>query len=267
VIASAPYDVFVIDYSPDGTDAHAFSAPDIAALKRKPDGGRRIVLAYLSIGEAETYRYYWRPEWDASPPAWLADLNKRYRTNVLARYWEPPWQDIIFRGENNYLGRILAAGFDGVYLDRVDVHQEFAAERATARADMIAFVTALAGHARARRPGFLVVPQNAEELLDDASYRALIDGIAKEDLLFGDGRSKYPNRPEVTATGVRHLKQLTGEGKPVFVVEYLDRPEDIAAARARIEGMGFIPHFAKRGLDVMRIGDLPPVRPPRAGKK
>src|SRR5262245_32329826 len=110
VIASAPYDVFVIDYSPDGTDAHAFSAADIAALKTKPDGGRRIVLAYLSIGEAETYRYYWQGEWDRNPPAWLADTNKRYRTNILARYWDAGWQAIIFRGENNYLGRILAAG-------------------------------------------------------------------------------------------------------------------------------------------------------------
>src|SRR5262249_56099124 len=119
----------------------------------------------------------------------------------------------------------------------------------------------------AGRAAMIAAPQNAEELLDDASYRAMIDGIAKEDLLFGDGRSKYPNRPEITETGVRHLKQMTGDGKPVFVVEYLDKPEDIAAARRAIEGYGFIPHFAKRGLDVMRIGDLPPVRPPRAGKK
>jgi endo-alpha-1,4-polygalactosaminidase (GH114 family) len=43
----------------------------------------------------------------------------------------------------------------------------------------------------------LIVPQNAEELLDDAAYRAVIDGIAKEDLLFGDGRSKHSNPQEV----------------------------------------------------------------------
>src|SRR5262249_13194286 len=152
-------------------------------------------LAYLSIGEAETYRYYWQPAWDRTPPPWLADTNKRYRTNILARYWDAGWQAIIFRGENNYLGRILAAGFDGVYLDRVDVHQELEQEHPTARADMLAFVTALAVQARSLKGNFLVVPQNAEELLDDASYRGVIDGIAKEDLLFGDGRSKYPNRP------------------------------------------------------------------------
>ena len=28
-------------------------------LKIKDNGGKRIVIAYLSIGEAEDYRYYW----------------------------------------------------------------------------------------------------------------------------------------------------------------------------------------------------------------
>lgn len=266
VIASAPYDVFVIDYSSDGGDEHAFTAEDIARLKRKPDGSRRIVLCYLSIGEAESYRYYWRPEWDSAAlaPAWLVAANKRYRTNILVRYWSDEWQAIVFRGENNYLDRILAAGFDGVYLDRVDVQQEFEAENPSAREQMVAFVEAIAVRARSRNPDFLVVPQNAEELLDEAGYRAAIDGIAKEDLLFGDGRSKRPNTPERIAAGVRQLRQMTAERKPVFVVEYLDKPEDIAAARRRIEGYGFIPHFAKRGLDVMRIGDLPPPPRPRA---
>jgi cysteinyl-tRNA synthetase len=269
VIASAPYDVFVIDYSSDGDDEHAFTPEDIARLKRKPDGGRRIVLCYLSIGEAESYRYYWRPEWDiaALAPAWLAAANKRYRSNILVRYWWDEWQAIVFRGENSYLDRILAAGFDGVYLDRVDVEQEFEAENPSAREQMVAFVKAIAERARARNPDFLVVPQNAEELLDDASYRAAIDGIAKEDLLFGDGRSKRANAPERIAAGVRQLRQMTAERKPVFVVEYLDKPEDITAARTRIEGYGFIPHFAKRGLDVMRIGDLPPAPRPRVPAK
>jgi cysteinyl-tRNA synthetase, unknown class len=259
-IAGAPYDLLVIDYSADGSDAQAFSVADIAALKTKPDGGRRIVLAYLSIGEAETYRYYWQPEWNAHPPSWLADANKRYRTNIVVRYWEEAWQGIIFRGENNYLDRIIAAGFDGVYLDRVDSYQEFEQGHAAARPDMMAFVKALAAQARSRRPGFLVVPQNAEELLDNTAYRAAIDGIAKEDLLFGEGHSKEPNPQKVTDEGVRSLKRMTRDRKPVFVVEYLDKPEDIVAARKQIESYGFIPHFADRRLDVMRLGDLPPTR-------
>jgi cysteinyl-tRNA synthetase len=267
VIASAPYDVFVIDYSGDGTDDRAFTADQIAKLKIKPDGSRRIVLAYLSIGEAEIYRYYWNKDWEtaALAPPWLGEKNKNWRTNVLVRYWYDDWQSIIFRGPNNYLDRIMKAGFDGIYLDRVDAIHDFEKENPDARDQMVAFVKTLAAHARSLKPGFLVVPQNAEELLDDTSYRAVIDGIAKEDLLFGDGSSKHPNKPKRIEASTRHLDEMTSDDKPVFVVEYLDKPEDIAAARKRIEDLGYIPHFAKRGLDVMRIGDLPP--PPRTRPK
>ena len=54
-------------------------------------------------------------------------------------------------------------------------------EKRNARALMIAFVKAAAERARVLKPGFLVVPQNAEALLADASYRAVIDGIGKEE--------------------------------------------------------------------------------------
>jgi cysteinyl-tRNA synthetase len=269
VLAAAPYDVLVIDYSRDGTDDRALTANEIRKLKIRPDGGRRVVLAYLSVGEAEKYRYYWQPDWETSTlaPPWLAQANKRYLTNFPVRYWHADWQAIVFRGPNSYLGRILKAGFDGIYLDRVDVHQEFEKENPAAAEQMIVFVKALAAHARSLEPGFLIVPQNGEELLEDAGYRAMIDAIAKEDLLFGAGRSKHPNSQEQIDTGVRHLKLMTGAQKPVFVVEYLDNPQDIATARTRIEAYGFIPHFAARALDRMRIGDLPPVRARPAGKR
>jgi cysteinyl-tRNA synthetase, unknown class len=266
-LAAAPYDVLVIDYSRDGSDDRALTADEIRKLKTKPDGARRIVLAYLSIGEAEKYRYYWQPGWDTSAlaPPWLAQPNKRYLTNFPVRYWHADWQAIVFRGENSYLSRILSAGFDGIYLDRVDVHQEFEKENPAAAEQMIAFVKALAAHARLLKPGFLIVPQNGEELLEEAGYRAAIDAIAKEDLLFGAGRSKHPNSQQQTDEGVGYLKLMTRDRKPVFVVEYLDNPQDIAGARARIDGYGFLPHFADRKLDTMRIGDQPPGRP--AGRR
>ena len=47
-----------------GLDANALTAADLARLRVKPDGSRRVVLSYLSIGEAENYRYYWNKSWD-----------------------------------------------------------------------------------------------------------------------------------------------------------------------------------------------------------
>lgn len=270
VIAKSPYDMVVIDYSRDGTDDEALTPADLEKLKRKPDGGRRIVLSYLSIGEAEKYRYYWKWYWGWLfgwfAPAWRDRQNTEWRGNYAVRYWEPSWQDIIFAGDNSYLDRIIKAGFDGVWLDKVDEFEFFDGKKENAPALMIAFVSKLAAHARARKAGFLIVPQNGEALLAEAAYRKVIDGIGKEDILYGETKDAKPNKPSSIEATVAKLKLLTAEGKPVFAVEYLDNPQEIANARKRLLDYGFVPHFADRALDNMRIGDLPdPDRKP--GKK
>ena len=38
----------------------AFTFNEIIALKTKKNGGQRLVIAYMSIGEAEDYRFYWQ---------------------------------------------------------------------------------------------------------------------------------------------------------------------------------------------------------------
>jgi cysteinyl-tRNA synthetase len=207
-ITACPYDMVVIDYSRDGSHEMAFTREDVARMQKKPDGSRRIVLAYLSIGEAETYRYYWRWYWGwffrLVAPGWLAGQNREWRGNYAVRYWTEDWQDIIFKGQNSYLDRIIRTGFDGAYLDKVDEYEEKSIARSNpnARADMIDFVGALAAHARGREPGFLIVPQNGEELLEDRSYRASIDAAGKEDLLFGERRTGRANSSEEIKTKV-----------------------------------------------------------------
>lgn len=116
------YDMFIVDLFYDGT---ALSAADLAQLKTKPNGARRIVLCYMSIGEAEDYRYYWQPGWNANPPDWLAAENPDWPGNYKVRYWMAAWQDVIFGAPGAYLDRILAAGFDGVYLDIIDAFEYF----------------------------------------------------------------------------------------------------------------------------------------------
>lgn len=285
-LARAPVDLIVIDYSRNGEDKHRLSAADVRRLKRKPDGGRRIVLAYMSIGEAEDYRFYWREEWieTAEPdesgtapaggerkpqanageaaegeepdrwlsekaPAWLHQENDRWGGNFLVHYWEPEWQQLMFGSPGSYLGRIMAAGFDGVYLDRVDAYYEFLDERRTAALEMVDFVTRLSAHARAERRGFLIVPQNGEELLVNESYVAAIDAIAKEDLLYGSPDEGEPNNPAQIANSQRWLAAAKAAGKAVLAVEYLEDADKVAAARAELARLGFVATFAPRALD------------------
>lgn len=121
-LAPTAYDLFIVDAF---VDDDMLTAAQVAALQSKPEGGRRLVLAYLSIGEAEVYRDYFDPEWIVDPPAWLGAENPQWRGNFKVHYWEEDWRTILFGGPEAYLDRILAAGFDGVYLDIIDAFEYF----------------------------------------------------------------------------------------------------------------------------------------------
>jgi cysteinyl-tRNA synthetase, unknown class len=115
------YDLVIIDLFFE----EALSRADVESLKQKANGSRRLVVAYISIGEAEDYRYYWQDAWEKNRPSWLLDENPDWEGNFLVKFWDTEWQDIIFRDENSYLDRILDAGFDGAYLDLVDAFENF----------------------------------------------------------------------------------------------------------------------------------------------
>jgi len=124
-IGATNHDVVITDLfaGPDSTDE--LTASDVAALRTKAKGGKRLAIAYMSIGEAEDYRYYWKAEWKTSPPAWLAEENPDWPGNYKVQYWDTSWQQIIFGNDTSYLKRIIDAGFDGVYLDIIDAFEYF----------------------------------------------------------------------------------------------------------------------------------------------
>ncbi|WP_235946552.1 endo alpha-1,4 polygalactosaminidase [Flavobacterium silvaticum] len=121
-VASTNYDAIIIDLFYDGEQ---LTATDVNQLKYKANGGKRLVICYMSIGEAEDYRYYWDTGWTTSPPSWLAAENPDWPGNFKVRYWDENWQQYIFGSADSYLSRIKSSGFDGVYLDIIDAFEYF----------------------------------------------------------------------------------------------------------------------------------------------
>jgi cysteinyl-tRNA synthetase, unknown class len=256
-------DLLVIDYARDGTAATAWTPADVANFRTRADGRQRIVLAYVSIGEAEIYRFYWRRWWHTVQPAWIGPENKQWRGNYRVKYWEPGWQGLFVSPTRSildqlvelympwrkpYLDRILDAGFDGVYLDRVDAFGE-SDNRPTAEADMAEFVKLISSAARRRKQGALVVAQNGEELLARPDYLGAIDGIAKEDLMFGLRGEQIENGLGDVVSSTSLLNKARDAKLPVFVVEYLTAPDKRARATRRMADLGFVLHFARRRLN------------------
>jgi cysteinyl-tRNA synthetase, unknown class len=247
-LASDSADLLVIDYAKQEGKI-PLTPQDVARVKIRPDGRPRLVVAYLSVGESEEYRYYWDAAWKSSPPDWLGEENCAWPKAHRVRYWTSGWKDINFRRSDSYLRRIIDAGFDGVYLDRVDIFETFEKERPTARSEMITHVSDLAATARRIKPGFLVIPQNAEALLSDPAYRLMIDGLGKESLLHGGVETGVRNAAGDIRWSADLLKRLQYEGKPVFVVEYLLNAKHINQTAWELRRRGLVPAFETRALD------------------
>ena len=255
------FDYVIMDYSRDGSDARRYTAPEINALKTSP-GGPKTVLSYMSIGEAEDYRWYWQRSWDADrngkpdpgAPSWLGPSNPEWRGNYKVRYWDPAWQQIV----HDYLDRAIAADYDGVYLDIVDGYEFWktggpgSPDRPSAEADMVAFVKSIGDYARANGggPDFQVFVQNAEELSQNPGYVDSVSGIGKEDLFY-NGNRRQP-KSEVRYSS-KQLDRFKAAGKPVLVTDYVTRRETIDPFYKRAKARGYVPYATRRNLDVLTI--------------
>lgn len=260
IAAASPYGLLVVDATTGLGSDKPMTEADVTRLKRTGDGGKRIVVSYLSIGEAEDYRpdYFSSEYLSEDAPDWLMHENPQWKGNRIIRFCEEGWQRTILgdkNGRNVYnsiepspLYRLVELGLDGVYLDRVDVYSEVAKTCPDAARRMVAFVERLAAHARKKNPDFMVILQNAEELLTHRTMMNSIDAIAKEDLFYGVDHSENANSSGLVSDTIANLRLARRAGKPVFFVDYVKASAKIADARRRGTAEGFIPYFAPRDL-------------------
>ena len=248
-IAGTAFDLIVVPISTAG------SSPKVIPALKNSAGGSKIVLCYMSIGQTENYRWYWKLDWVKNPPDWLDAPDGVWAGDYWVKYWMPEWQRIIYGTPDSYLDRILALGYDGVYLDRVDAYWYYQDQgRETAAREMVDFILEFTKYARRKHPGFGVFPQNAEELgTRFPDFMAAMTGIGVEDLYYGYPRDHEPSPPEWTVEREAVLDQWMAAGKLVLNIDYTARPEQIADVYRRALAHGYIPYVTDRSLGRMRI--------------
>jgi cysteinyl-tRNA synthetase len=289
-IAASGYDMLVLDFIPSEKENTDYPMAEVIdQLHNAPHP--KLVMAYIDTGQAEAYRTYWQPGWGIGDPEWIVGADPDgWEGNFPVAYWYDEWQE-IWLDEEGYLSAILDAGFDGVYLDWVEAYSDenviaFAeAEGVDPRQEMIWWVEDIAAYARARRPGFFVIAQNAAELAEDDDYLAVIDAIAQEQIWFDGGadndppgdcplprtdaevdtqayrnslsplcRQQYDDYPDSTlhVSSEEYLRYLTAardKGELIFSVDYALEPENISWVYETSRGLGFVPFVGNRALD------------------
>ncbi|WP_164013243.1 endo alpha-1,4 polygalactosaminidase [Pyxidicoccus trucidator] len=241
-IAGSKFDLAIVELSRDGHSDY-FRADEIAALK----AGGKQVLAYFEIGAIEEYR----PEWPLVPADLKLGPVDGWPDEQYVKYWDERWWPIV----QGRIDQALAAGFTGCYLDMVVTYEEIPANSAgTNRADlarkMVALIARINQYAKAREPGFKVMPQNSPELIDYTGYLAAIDGLGMEDMYWSDDVACSQSWCAENRTNAARVRAA---GKLVLSTDYAVQAAHVADAYTRSRAAGFVPYVSVRALDRMTV--------------
>ncbi|MBI4373909.1 MAG: endo alpha-1,4 polygalactosaminidase, partial [Deltaproteobacteria bacterium] len=132
------------------------------------------LIAYLSVGEAETSREDW-PE--VSGKTWVIEPNPDWPGSYRVDIRSKEWQELLLKRR---IPKILEEGFDGLFLDTIDLplylEESDPKKYSGSKETLLQWVRTL----RSQYPKILLFPNNALGLLED--YGEIIDGVVVEDL-------------------------------------------------------------------------------------
>jgi len=284
-LRDAGYDLLVVEPTRTQRGSGSFAtAAMVAKLKAGVTADRvhrPLVLAYISVGEAENWRWYWtwsrawrsgRPR-PADWPSFIAAQDPDGWDGCYpVAVWKKRWKDIAIYGRHtgttagrdyaSILDEAIRDGFDGVYLDWVAAYEEPAVRRmaradgVNARTETVKFLRELRDAAEARAPGFVVVQQNAADLRrGHPELFDIVDGVAQEGIWYYGEATDSWNSPRghdvVTPASWRSdylldLDAFKAAGLPVFCCEYT--VAHAAATYARAASRGFVCYCTRAAL-------------------
>ena len=233
-IAAAPHQLAVVDLARDAGSRY-FRPDEIAAVR----ASGKTVLSYFEIGSIEDFRPEAGPIASEAPDLVLNRWDS-WPQEHFVKYWDQRWWDRVIQPR---LDRALSAGFDGVYLDTPLAYEELdlalvpghaRPELERAMADL---VIRMSRYAKARHPGFLIVPQNSPELRAEPGYVDAIDGIGIEELHYL--ATDRPCDLDYCPGNLRDIRALHDGGKFVLAVDYAAEPDHVRAACAHYRDEGF----------------------------
>lgn len=206
------------------------------------------VLAYLSVGTIERWRSWyprlkrfrlaaWR-DWEGE---WFADVSKARLRNRLA---------------GRIARRILRKGFDGLFLDNVDMIEQprHRSQRAGMR-KLVARLDRVVGEG-------LLFAQNGARAMHRFGIAPHLDGWNRENVTWGydfDRRRYVRSRPRAIKAALRQLERMRDLGKVTLATDYTRRAGGPAEAEAIANacGAGALPYVSNIGLTAKRIPDPP----------
>ncbi len=289
-MVESDYGLIVLDFIPSESNNTDFPMADVIDRLHNAEQPK-LVIAYIDIGQAESFRTYWQDGWEVGNPRWITGKDPDgWEENYPVAYWYDEWQ-AIWLGEDGYIARIVDLGFDGIYLDWVEAYSDTAVmeiadeDGVDATQEMVWWVEGLAETGRALDEDFIVIGQNAAELVESDEYVTVVDAISQEQAWF-DGSADndpggdcplprteddvesdeyvamlsedclylYETYTESTLhvsseSYLYYLEMARDKGLIVFTVDYAVEDNNIEWVTAESRDYGFVPFVSNRALD------------------
>jgi len=219
-IETAPFSLFVIDVENENT---VFTKEQISKLQKT-----KKVFAYLSLGDAEDYRSYWKPLWNQKKPKWLGNEHPLWKGNFSVQdLLNKEWLEIT----KQQLDNVISVGYDGIVISGLGLP------------DSNKFLTKIQEYLKSKKSSLKVYVQ--DYIYADSK---LIDGVVKQGLIYNiDGSSSKATQQEL-----KELLKYKNEKKEILVVEYVTG-EKWEQAKKIIQKYEFSGYSGPLELNVIRF--------------
>ncbi len=236
------------DWRAAGQQADLVVSTDNAQLVPARSSNGPLHLVYLSVGEAEMSRWYWRK---VRGRAFLVEINPDWEKSVRVDIRDKAWRDILFEEE---VPRLLALGYQGFMLDTLDTPLYLEAREPARFAGSRRALAQFVREIRKKFPHIVLLANGTEALAEVAPY---VDGYVTESLFATYDSPNQGYRRTTVAERTWRVAQvnaaLSRVWRPVFSIEYAsDNALSDWAIRESLKH-GFRPYVTNRNVDRLPI--------------
>lgn len=204
----------------------------------KEEKNKRLCLAYLSVGEAEEFRMYWKGIRNKS---WVLGRNPDWPGDHLVDVRSKEWHRLL---TDEVAPRLMAAGYDGFMLDTLDTAETLLQSDPVKFAGVNEAMADLIVTLRRRWPHAVILVNRGFDVLPLIATQ--IDGVLVEGVRstmdFKRKRSRMLSTDECLWIE-KKLKAVQHAGLPIFALDYVDPPDPDQAATVyhRLQRLGYRP--------------------------
>jgi len=215
--------------------------PDFSPFKRK-----HPVIAYLSVGEAANYRFFWE---DIKNKDWVLGENPNWSGAFFVDIRNPEWRKLLIE---EVIPKIVEQKFRGLFLDTLDTAQYLESIDPEQYAGSKDAMVSLVADIHEAYPELMLISNNGFSILRKVA--PYLSGMIAEGInmmIDFENNGYKPVPPEDRALKINILKEIRRlYGLNVFNIDYVSQTDrkSIRKVKRESQRLGFNSYVAEKNL-------------------